>query len=211
MFDIDGTLVNSYGFDEDCFLKAAEIVLGEEISSNWDEYTNTTDAGILCEAIEIYKISDNKKQIQQDFKRVFLSLISDFITKNSNSVCEIKGASQFIQKLKKRRDISVAIATGGFEETAKLKLKAVGIDTQGCAFASSSDHPSRSEIMKIAESRVDTTSPFKSKTYFGDAEWDEKASRRLNYRFILVGNRISWSERINDYQDVDSIFLMLNL
>jgi phosphoglycolate phosphatase-like HAD superfamily hydrolase len=211
MFDIDGTLVNSYGFDEDCYLEAAEIVLGKVISSNWDDYSNTTDTGILDEAIKMNSIPGDRNKIHQDFKRVFVNLISDFISNNSNSIREIRGASQLIQKLKNRRDVKIAIATGGFEESAKLKLKAVGINTQGCAFASSSDHYSRTEIMKIAKSRVNDNPVFESKTYFGDAEWDQKASETLGYSFILVGDRISWSHQINDFQDDKSIFSMLNL
>ena len=38
MFDVDGTLVDSTRFDEECFLKTAEILFGIEISSDWDSY-----------------------------------------------------------------------------------------------------------------------------------------------------------------------------
>ena len=211
MFDIDGTLVDSNKFDEICYLKAAEIVLGKTISSNWNDYSNTTDTGILDEVINIYKIPGDRNQIYQDFKDVFVKLISDFIFNNPNSICEIKGASRFIQKLKAHREVRIAIATGGFEESAKLKLNAAGVNTQGCAFASSSDHFSRTDIMKFSESRVNDCPTFESKTYFGDAEWDKKASELLGYRFVLVGNRFSWSDQINDFQNSKPIFSMLNL
>jgi phosphoglycolate phosphatase-like HAD superfamily hydrolase len=211
MFDVDGTLVDSYEFDEDCYLKAAEIVLHRKISSDWNKYSNTTDAGILNEAIDMYSIPGNRNQIQQNFERVFLSLISEYISKQSNSISEIVGASRFIDRLKNHSNVRVAIATGGFEETAKLKLKAAGINIQDCAFASSSDHYSRTEIMKIAESRACVSIPFSSKSYFGDAAWDMKASTLLKYRFVLVGSRISWSDQINDFQDIDSIMSMLSL
>ena len=32
MFDVDGTLVESFGFDETCYLKADDEVIGEKIS-----------------------------------------------------------------------------------------------------------------------------------------------------------------------------------
>ena len=52
MFDIDGTLVNSNDFDEECYLKAAETVLSVKISSDWENYEHATDSGILNEVIK---------------------------------------------------------------------------------------------------------------------------------------------------------------
>ena len=211
MFDIDGTLVNSSEFDEVCYLKAAQIVLGVEISSNWEDYTFATDAGILDEAINRYSFSGKKKDIHVKFKQVFAKLISEYIASNPDDVQEVEGASQFLQHLFTLDNVRVAIATGGWEETAKLKLKAANIDFYGCAFASSSDHYKRTEIMNIAESRASGAIPFKSKTYFGDASWDKKASKILNYRFVLVGNRIDHEMQIDDYKNKENVLNMLGL
>ncbi len=210
MFDIDGTLVNSYKFDEQCYLKAAEIILGINISSNWSEYKHATDAGILDEVIDKYGIIGDKKQIQQNFRKVFIDLIEEYIRNNPNSINEIDGAAYFIQYLCKNENYKVAIATGGWEETAKLKLRAAGINVDGCAFASSSDHHSRVNIMNAAESKTEGHIPFKSKTYFGDASWDKEASEFLNYRFILVGNRFKYKYQIQDFKDIEYITEMLN-
>jgi phosphoglycolate phosphatase-like HAD superfamily hydrolase len=211
MFDIDGTLVNSSGFDEVCYLKAAQNVLDVDISSNWEEYSFATDAGILDEAIKRYNVLGDKSHIQQKFKQVFVRLISEYIATNPESVLEIKGAARFIKYLLNLENVKVAIATGGWEETAKLKLKAANVNVNGCAFASSSDHYNRTEIMKMAESRTSNNVLFESKTYFGDATWDKEASNFLNYRFILVGNRIKHEIQIEDFQDKEGILSILNL
>ena len=211
MFDIDGTLVNSYKFDEECYLKAAETVLAVKISSNWEGYEHATDAGILDEVIDKYKISGSKKQIHKDFKKVFIDLVSEYIGNNPQSVCEVEGAAHFIQYLYKQKNCRVAIATGGWEETAKLKLETAGINIKGCAFASSSDHNSRVNIMKAAELNASSSIPFKSKTYFGDASWDREASELLNYRFILVGSRIEHKYQIENFKDLEAVSGLLNL
>jgi phosphoglycolate phosphatase-like HAD superfamily hydrolase len=211
MFDIDGTLVNSSGFDEVCYLKAAQNVLDVDISSNWEEYSFATDAGILDEAIKRYNVLGDKSHIQQKFKQVFVRLISEYIATNPESVLEIKGAARFIKYLLNLENVKVAIATGGWEETAKLKLKAANVNVNGCAFASSSDHYNRTEIMKMAESRTSNNVLFESKTYFGDATWDKEASNFLNYRFILVGNRIKHEIQIEDFQDKEGILSILYL
>jgi len=49
MFDVDGTLVESYSWDEECFVSAVSEVLGHKIDSNWDGYEHVSDAGILNE------------------------------------------------------------------------------------------------------------------------------------------------------------------
>jgi phosphoglycolate phosphatase-like HAD superfamily hydrolase len=211
MFDIDGTLVDSFEFDEECYFEAVESVLGIEISPDWDDYEHATDAGVLNELIDRFKIPGDKIQIQHNVKYVFIDLVTEYIGRNLGNICEINGAGRFVQYLRNQENCRVAIATGGWEETAKLKLEAAGIDIAGCAFASSSDCVSRIDIMRTAELRASSGSPFISKTYFGDASWDKKASEALNYRFFLVGNRIKHKNQIKDFKDMASILGMLNL
>lgn len=211
MFDIDGTLVDSFKFDEECYLEAAESVLGIKVSPDWDNYEHATDAGVLNELIDRYKIPGDKIQIQHNFKNVFIDLVTEYIGKNPGNIREIDGAGSFIQYLRNQENCRVAIATGGWEETAKLKLEAAGIDVARCAFSSSSDCVSRIDIMRAAELKSSSESPFISKTYFGDASWDKKASQALNYRFFLVGNRIEHRNQIKDFKDMESILGMLNL
>jgi phosphoglycolate phosphatase-like HAD superfamily hydrolase len=211
MFDIDGTLVNSSKIDETCYLEAVHIVLGIKISSDIEDYTHATDSGILYEVIRRHNIPGDKKQIFKTFRHTFYKLISESISNNPKEIQEIKGASQFINHLQTLKNVKIAFATGGWEETAKLKLRAANIDITGLPFASSSDHYKRTEIMQIAESRVLNNIPFQSKIYFGDAIWDKEASKILNYTFVLVGNRIEHEIQIDDFQKIDDILSSLDL
>lgn len=211
MFDVDGTLVDSTGFDEACFLKAAELLFGMEISSDWNAYEYATDIGILSEAIDRYEIPGDKNTLTQNFREIFLELISGYIDSSPECVKEIRGAADFVKDLSERKNCRIAIATGGWEETAKLKLKAAEIDISGCAFASSTDYYSREGIMRAAESKALSGTSFKSRIYFGDALWDKKACENLNYRFILVGDRFEYEESIQDYSDKDDIIAMLGI
>ena len=36
MFDVDGTLIQSYGFDETCFVAAVKEVTGVDLVSDWE-------------------------------------------------------------------------------------------------------------------------------------------------------------------------------
>jgi phosphoglycolate phosphatase-like HAD superfamily hydrolase len=211
MFDVDGTLVDSTRFDEECFLKTAEILFGTEISSDWDSYEYATDIGILSEAILRYEIPGDEIILVKKFRKIFLELISKYISSNPGCIREIKGAADFIRELTGRNNCRVAIATGGWEEAAKYKLEAAGIDIAGCAFASSSDHFSREGIMRKAESMAYGGVPFESKIYFGDALWDKKACENMNYRFILVGDRFEHKESVQDYSDKEILIEILGI
>ncbi|GAK86809.1 hypothetical protein JCM19238_4417 [Vibrio ponticus] len=47
MLDVDGTLIQSYEFDEQCFIDAVYETTGLKILNDWHNYPNVTDRGIL--------------------------------------------------------------------------------------------------------------------------------------------------------------------
>ena len=68
--------------------------------------------------------------------------------------------------------------------------------------ASSDDHYSRIEIMKKAEEKAQVQKKI-TRTYFGDAEWDKKASEELGFNFVLVGDRTYHHQSIPDFSDTN--------
>ena len=53
IFDIDGTLVESFQFDGIIYASAVKDVLGEVyINDNWNQYKNITDSGILQQIMD---------------------------------------------------------------------------------------------------------------------------------------------------------------
>lgn len=208
MFDIDGTLVNTADFEDSCYLKAVQNVIPGPINQNWSSYSHATDSGILDEIIHIYDLDDYRDAIHYEVKRLFIRYIKSHL--QQNGAVEIAGASAFIRLLRHRSDVALAIATGGWEETAKLKLESAGIDYRGMAFASGTDHTSRIDIMKLAEERV-SVREFTSKTYFGDAVWDKEASISLAYNFILVGDGFYHAKQIPDFNSSEKVLSIIGL
>lgn len=208
MFDIDGTLVESNDFDSECYYAAIRDVLDIEIDTNWDTYHHVTDSGILRQIIDDLHLQSDRDLIITSVKERFLHCISAFLTKHE--VSPIRGAPAFLAHLKNREDVAVAIATGGWLESAKLKLEAAGIDETWIPITSSSDHFSRTEIMKIAELRSGN-SQYESRTYFGDSAWDLRASEVLGYHFVLVGSRIECHRAIPDFTAADDVMAYIGL
>jgi FMN phosphatase YigB (HAD superfamily) len=208
MFDIDGTLVNTASFEDECYLNAINEVIPQKINTDWSSYQNATDSGILDEIITKNNLDKNRAEIHQEVKRLFVTFIGEQLLKTQ--ALEIPGANAFIQLLKERDDVRLAIATGGWEETAKMKLESAGIDYSDIAFASGSDHVTRVGIMKLAEKECSIDN-FSSKSYFGDAIWDKKASGDLRFNFILVGNRFKHPKQIDNYKATDAALSLLGL
>ncbi len=208
MFDIDGTLINSSTFEDVCYLAAVKKIVDYPIDTNWKNYPHVSDAGILDEIIMANNLVHDRDSIHKQVKSHFLILIAEHLS--HSPVQPIPGAAQFILMLQQRTDVEVAIATGGWEETAKLKLYSGGIDLSGISFASSSDHFSRIEIMKKAEQRCSNKN-FKSRTYFGDAVWDKQASEALGYNFILVGEAYIHAKQIQTFDNPAAALELIGL
>ena len=206
MFDIDGTLVQSCDFDSECFVEAVEEVIGGSVDNDWSKYRHVTDSGILDEIIVSRGLVGDREAIYAQVKGRFIDKISGHLT--SHGVMPVAGAAEFISLLQGRHDVVVAIATGGWKETALLKLTAAGFDYSNLVLASSSDHSSRMEIMRIAEQRCGSHG-YSSKTYFGDALWDKEASGRLGYEFTLVGDRICHHRQIENFKDPEKVFALI--
>lgn len=208
LFDIDGTLVESYDFDTECFQAAVKDVLGISIEPDWSRYHHVTDSGILTEVVNELGLQRDSERIAEEVKAQFLTRVADHIS--CRGVLPVSGAYQFLSQLVCCHNVSVAFATGGWAESARMKLGAAGINFSAIPLASSSDHYSRIEIMRLAE-RLAGKGHYDSRTYFGDGPWDQKASQTLGYNFVSVGNRISSPQSVQDYTEADKALRYIGL
>lgn len=200
IFDIDGTLVESYDFDEQCFIDSIKAVTGLKISNDWQNYPHLTDTGILKTFIARQAPSYSLQDLEPLVKSVFIEKIDHYLS--TRSVNQVAGAVEFLKYLSARDDVKVGIATGGWEETARAKLLSVGFDLEGIALRSSNDHYSRTEIMRLVAADIELNLKA-SISYFGDAVWDLKACQELGFNFIAVGSRLEHQQAITDFKDID--------
>jgi len=187
VFDIDGTLLQSAAVDDALYREAVRRVLGEVILRPMlHDYDFITDAGILSQIL-----ADNSITAERDFlhdiKSHFVNSLRSHLDANGPFV-EIPGASDLLGSLRQSASHAVAIATGGWRESAELKLQSAGLDYSDIPLASANDHHERTGIMEIALSQLG--SQFESVTYYGDGPWDREACATLGWRFIAVGREL---------------------
>lgn len=184
IFDIDGTLIESMSIDTELYFSSITEVLGPvSVRKRVSDYDHVTDSGILAQLLDDNGFSPNEKA-SADVRAVFVRKLTKHIeTVGPFSV--IDGAAQFFKSARNKSDCRIAIATGGWRASALPKLKSSGFPIDGVPLATSDDSQSRVEIMRSALEQAGDD--IRSVTYFGDAEWDQRACNDLGWDFVAVG------------------------
>lgn len=210
-FDIDGTLVDSADVDGTLYADSVRAVLGIELDSDWSRFENVSDSGILHELVERHLPPSSRKAAAEEVRSQFVSNTRAHFAANPHSVREIPGARALVEALLQSPEVAVGIATGGWKETAALKLRAIGLEPDRIAMATSTDAMRRTEIMRLAESRATNGERVAKRTYFGDGVWDQQAARELGYAFIGVGAAVDHNIVFPDLRDLDAILARLGV
>lgn len=207
IFDIDGTICDTQNAESVCYSKAIFEVTGVTLETlDWTQYPEPTSSGIVRGLL----VGDLKWKEKEDaIESRFVELLSEAAPNYPQDFTAVEGAIDFIMELKNRDDYSVAIATGGFEQEARFKLKCCGLDIDDFPYATSSDHSKRSSIIPLAAERAGF--PVSSCVYFGDALWDIRVSRQLEIPLIGIGRKKAifeenqMKDHFRDFSDKDAI------
>lgn len=211
MFDIDGTLVDSVGFDGALYADAVREVTGVELDRRWGRYEHVSDSGILEQVLRDTRFDRDRAALATRVQELFVALVRDYLESKPDAVREIAGAKRLVERLSALPHVRVAIATGGWEPTARMKLEHVGIDIDTFGFATGSDARARTEIMRLAAERALGARSHARATYFGDGLWDQQASADIGYDFVGIGRGVARPVAFDDLSDSEAIFARLGL
>jgi len=199
IFDIDGTLLQSAGADDDLYKVAVRSVFpGVHIRPALSDYDHVSDSGILSQIMTDNLIPDDSNSVSE-IKSTFIDLLKTHIEEHG-AFLEIPGAKKMLANLTSSSNHVVAIATGGWRMSAHMKLDTGGFGKLECPIATSDDAFDRKEIMKIALSHLGNS--FDSITYYGDGPWDRDATNALGWNFVPVGPVLGGLESYDDLDDV---------
>ncbi len=190
MFDIDGTLLDSGAIDDRCYIETAKVQFSvDEINSDWRSYPHVTNSGITATLHQQLLGTQTSPLFIEQFRSAFTHRIQAALAAEPQSCQAVTGAIAFLNQLRQRSDIALAIATGGWHSCAQAKLSHAQLPTEDIPFASASDAQEREAIMAIAHQRALThyqVPRFQHRIYIGDGIWDVQASRIAGYQFIGI-------------------------
>ena len=187
VFDIDGTLTHTAGQSENNYTRIFKDEVGIDLSRiDWSRSRYSTDSGIMP---WVFQQTLGRDPQPEEMDRLTSALLRG--TQARLASCEpekmtVTGAPRALERLA-GDGWRVAIATGGWRETALLKLDCAGIPIQDKAIAFADDAPGRSQIIALAVERAgvrEGCAEFERVVYVGDAFWDLNAAGRLGYGFV---------------------------
>lgn len=184
IFDIDGTLLQSMAVDDALYRQAVADVLGDvTLRASLHEYEFITDTGVLRSILEDNEIDPGDPR-GADVRARFVELLDRYVNEHG-PFQEIPGAREFLRTVAESPVHAVAMATGGWRDSAELKLRTAGIDYDDIPLVTANDHYERTGIMEIALAQL--VGEFESVSYYGDGPWDRAACAALGWQFVAVG------------------------
>ena len=186
VFDIDGTLTDTNAVDDECYLGAVADVLGlERYSLDWSAAPHVTDSGLLRWLAERHAAPLDASHESAVVTR-FVELLNQQLAASPARFRPIRGAVTVRAELE-GRGWQVALATGGWEPSARLKLDAVGFDLKEIILASASDALTRMDIIQCALRRAtERFGTFARVVSLGDAVWDVRTATAVGWPFVGV-------------------------
>ena len=186
LFDVDGTLVQSYALDSRLFLQAVNDIVGEvRLRPDWHAYRHVTDQGIFA---DICADSGCSVDLVGAVRARFADLIATHFASDPAACPQVPGAGAMFAALAARADVGLGLATGGWGVTAAAKLAQAGIAYEPSWLFSSDIAHERVAIMRACLAGVGR--PSVPIVYVGDGEWDMTATAALGWDFIGVGERL---------------------
>jgi len=185
--DIDGTLTDTNEVDTRCFLESLQTVIGIDLGEvDWNDFPEATDSAIVRQLLS--------GRPEAEVVALEAAILTDFVDRltseslsNPDQFTALPGADAFLRQIRSLPEMEIAIATGGWRESARIKLQSAGLDHRDLPMATCSDRNRRAEIIRLAAERAHR--PLSSAIYFGDGPWDQRAARALGIRFIGIGAR----------------------
>lgn len=218
IFDVDGTLTDS-AVDTHCFLSAFADVCGfAHVDSDWSRYKSVTDSGVFCEVFESHNGRTPTPSETAMFRDCLIELFRS--AAREFAISAIPGAPEMLNRLDSSAGYRVAIATGCWSDSARIKMASTGMDFDLYPSASADDSMERESIVQISLQRSKARYNLSGgAVYVGDGVWDARACRTLKIPFVGIGvgkqAEILYQEGalhvFNDLTNVDGFFSILEI
>ncbi len=189
IFDVDGTLVqcNDYA-DSRCFAATYEQLYGKRFPTiDWRRYPHVTDTTIFNTVIQQHFDREATPEEMWHFEAIYLQQLQQNRQLRPVDYYEIPGATALFKRLMADEQYVLAVATGGWQRPAHIKLQHVGIPSHAMLVSGADGKTTREaiieEVLHLAHQRHGS---FRKIVYVGDAIWDVLTTRNLRMDFVGI-------------------------
>jgi phosphoglycolate phosphatase-like HAD superfamily hydrolase len=149
LFDVDGTLLRSHGGSLRAMTKAARQLFGPAFSLEEIDRNGRLDPEIIGMALELNEVRATPQQLD-----AFRHLYVEALRTEVKSTRILPGVRELLAALRATQGLLLGCVTGNFAEAARMKLQAVGIDTDWFAANGFGDQAAtRSDLVRLAIDR----------------------------------------------------------
>lgn len=221
IFDLDGTLAQTYYSDDNSYLKALSQLVEVDVNyPYWKECPHLTDHSVIKYIFQKQLQRDPTEKEIQRMQHLFLEQLKEKHRYEPYFFQEIPGAIQLLNTLQSTPDTLVGVATGGWSSIAKFKLNVLGVPTEGLHLIGSDEHEAKTEFVAhlLERTKVQLQCDFKRVTYVGDSLYDFEAARQLKLDFIGVDfkrtghfDKLGHEKVVNDFSFVEDFYRYASL
>ncbi|MEI6105634.1 MAG: HAD family hydrolase [Opitutae bacterium] len=191
MFDMDGTLTDAFAIEENCYVRAMQDALGiPNVHIDWHSYPHTSSTYCLDTVVQKAHGRLATPEEARAVQARMIEIMEEATRRHGRRTQQVPGAAAAVRELL-RLGYGVAIASGDWEATARHKLASGGIPFENLPAAYSDVAYARTEIMRVALARAAAhhgCTSFERVVYVGDADWDVRACRELDWPLVVVGH-----------------------
>lgn len=186
IFDIDGTLTKTNEIDHICYIDTVQRFIDKSFTTfEAESFTHFTDSCILIELYERFLNRFPREAEEQAFKTHYFNALRNSLNEQPHYFQAIGGAPDIMHAFSD--EWAVALATGCWVESAKIKLEGGGVDIRNYPLATASDAITRQDVMLTAIERskaLHQVDSFKHVVYIGDGIWDKTSCASLEIPFV---------------------------
>jgi phosphoglycolate phosphatase len=160
LFDIDGTLIHSGGAGKKAMNAAFEKVFGIPNALDRLPLAGRTDLAIISHAIQEFELSHNHNDLER-FKECYFEFIKVEINQPNPEKRVMPGVPDLLNELKNIRDVYLALLTGNWEYSGRVKLARFGLSKYFDFGAFADDSILREELLPFAVKRFERKYEFR--------------------------------------------------
>jgi phosphoglycolate phosphatase-like HAD superfamily hydrolase len=202
--------------DDECYRSAIGEALGVPPGAiDWSGAAHVTDSEIFRWLCATHHRREPSTEEMSGARSRFVDRLTRMLEQDPRHCPSISGARAMLDSLHDR-GWSVAIATGGWGPSARLKLRTAELAIDDALLASADDGVSRADIVTVARLRAEAfyARRFDRIVSIGDGVWDVSTAVELGLPFVGIATeeradrlrRAGARTVLADYSNLDAVW-----